>query len=408
MDLMASRIFENLKDPIIDKEKLRQGKLRSLLGQANISHSQARSICVELKAGSAEDYATAEMLRMRSLTTVKSPGKSEIEKMVPFGVTVVELLYSDKDVLTLCYNHANGFFVKHLPGSSAKLSNHLKALYAQLEYAQQGHRINVESYDAESSEIYKMLLSGLEPKLTDRLLFIPHRDLNGFPFHSLFKGDEYLVEKYTIGVLPSLSLVGFISDSFKSEKMMLVGNVPYSDIPALRFTKDEIRSIYSNFPSSTILSEAQATKDNVLTKMKGFDVLHFAGHAYFHDEDPLLSGLVLKDDHGEDVVISGYDILQTQTPSTVILSACDTGLARVFGGVETVGLTRAFFFSGTDRIISTLWEVNDLSTMETVGKIYSQLREMDPAEALRVAQVEMLKMYKSPYHWASFQYNGIP
>ena len=91
-----------------------------------------------------------------------------------------------------------------------------------------------------------------------------------------------------------------------------------------------------------------------------------------------------------------------------MLSACETGLARVTGGDEVIGLGRGFIFAGTPSLIASLWTVDDLATAITVKRFYRYLYAgVSKAEALRQAQRFVRDHHnRHPAYWASFGLTG--
>jgi CHAT domain-containing protein len=67
-------------------------------------------------------------------------------------------------------------------------------------------------------------------------------------------------------------------------------------------------------------------------------------------------------------------------------------------------------YAGAQRIVSSLWAVDDRGTAELMGRFYKGMERdhMPPAAALRKAQAEMLeqKQWRSPYYWGAFQIHG--
>src|SRR6266567_646453 len=57
-----------------------------------------------------------------------------------------------------------------------------------------------------------------------------------------------------------------------------------------------------------------------------------------------------------------------------------------------VGLATAFLEAGAERVISTLWSVNDVSTMLLMQALYEELAEQPPIIALRSAQLRIRDM----------------
>ena len=94
----------------------------------------------------------------------------------------------------------------------------------------------------------------------------------------------------------------------------------------------------------------------------------------------------------------------------VVLSGCETGLGRPVHGEGLVGLSRAFFHAGANRVVSTIWQVPDQATAELMGHFYRAMLTDGATvpEALRHAQLETRKdsRWSSPYYWAPFVLQG--
>jgi len=75
-----------------------------------------------------------------------------------------------------------------------------------------------------------------------------------------------------------------------------------------------------------------------------------------------------------------------------------------------MGMTRGFFYAGAERVLVSLWNVNDRVTVKLMRRFYyGILREhLSPAEALRKAQDEIRHQegWTSPYYWAGFTLQG--
>ena len=62
--------------------------------------------------------------------------------------------------------------------------------------------------------------------------------------------------------------------------------------------------------------------------------------------------------------------LDLRNANLVVLSACETGLSKIYGGDDLVGLSRGFIYAGTPSLLATLWEVDDQSTAILMKKFY--------------------------------------
>jgi len=90
----------------------------------------------------------------------------------------------------------------------------------------------------------------------------------------------------------------------------------------------------------------------------------------------------------------------------VFLSGCNTTLGEQAIGEGIMSLARGFFYSGSQSVISSLWTINDLVTLEITNDFYKNLSEgQTKATALHNAKVSYLDTHTlseaSPYYWAS-------
>lgn len=94
--------------------------------------------------------------------------------------------------------------------------------------------------------------------------------------------------------------------------------------------------------------------------------------------------------------------------SLVTLSACDTGVGPV-GEEGVANIVNAFIGAGAQSVVSTLWEVEDQATAKFMIDFYRQLgRGEGKAQALRQAQLDMLRSGAPPYYWGGFELVGEP
>ncbi len=93
--------------------------------------------------------------------------------------------------------------------------------------------------------------------------------------------------------------------------------------------------------------------------------------------------------------------------SLVVLSACETGLEKLSSGDELVGLTRAFIYSGTPSVVASLWNVEDSSTVRLMASFYKNLETMTKVEALRQAQLQLIRGDESSVIVASRGIGGV-
>ncbi|TAE00127.1 MAG: CHAT domain-containing protein [Oscillatoriales cyanobacterium] len=140
-----------------------------------------------------------------------------------------------------------------------------------------------------------------------------------------------------------------------------------------------------------------------------------ATHGLVNSTHPELSGVILSlvDEKGNP--LNGFlrltDIFNLKLAANlVVLSACQTGLGQNIQGEGMVGLTRGFMYAGAQRVVVSLWSVDDEGTATLMSSFYQGMLQkgLTPAAALRAAQLELWKQEKwhSPYYWVAFTLQG--
>ncbi|HVG37837.1 MAG TPA: CHAT domain-containing protein, partial [Pyrinomonadaceae bacterium] len=106
-----------------------------------------------------------------------------------------------------------------------------------------------------------------------------------------------------------------------------------------------------------------------------------------------------------------HEIYNLRMPAElIVLSACQTALGKEIKGEGLIGLTRGFMYAGAERVVASLWQVDDLATAELMKRFYEGMlrKGLRPAAALREAQLAVMKQkrWSSPYFWAGFVLQG--
>jgi CHAT domain-containing protein len=231
-----------------------------------------------------------------------------------------------------------------------------------------------------------------------KLVVVPHGLLHQIPFHALFDGERYLLERFEISYAPSARVYSLCQQQTPprvSEKA-LVMSVSDPLIPAVT---EEARAVARHLPAARVLSDAQATMQALQDASSGCHVVHLACHGLFRSDNPMFSSLKLHDGW-----LTAADVMKLDLSGALVtLSACESGRNEVFAGDELIGLARAFLGVGASTLVVSLWVVQDEATASLMGKYYERLREgARPAEALRAAQLAIKEEHPHPYYWAPF------
>jgi len=190
------------------------------------------------------------------------------------------------------------------------------------------------------------------------------------------------------------------------------------NVPRLPFTRQEAETILSFVPEDGRLGvfDFNASRSTAMSpELARYRIVHFATHGILNDDQPELSGLVFslvdKDGNPQKGLLRLRDIYSLKlSAELVVLSACDTALGKDVKGEGLIGMVRGFMYSGTPRVLASLWKVDDEATAELMKEFYKHLLQegMTPAAALRQAQITQMqkKSRQSPYYWAGFQLQG--
>lgn len=310
--------------------------------------------------------------------------------------------------------------VRHL-GSTIAVNRLLRKLDVHWERFRAGHgftdrhmALMERSNRQVTSALYAILVGPLEHYLKPaenragancgealRLAIVPHGPLHRVPFHALFDGERYLIERFTIAYAPSATVYALCQER-KAQNRDGAGVFGVED-PSIPWAAAEARMVADRIADAKLYVGGDATVEALQGSAPGSGVLHLACHGLFRSDNPMFSALKLHDGW-----LVAADALELDlNGALVVLSACESGLGGVTGGDEVLGLVRAFLGAGAATLVVSLWLVQDETTADLMGRYYERVRDgIRPAEALRAAQLELKRRYPHPYYWAPFALVG--
>ncbi|MGC9312484.1 MAG: tetratricopeptide repeat protein, partial [Sediminispirochaetaceae bacterium] len=221
------------------------------------------------------------------------------------------------------------------------------------------------------------------------------------------------LEAFTAGTLDGLSRGACMRSAYDA-----LGYAAWQDLPGSMF---EVKSIQQIVPGSTVftggdVSELNLKKMSCHGDLKDFRVLHFATHGLVVPELPELSSLVLSQtpdtDGDEDDYLTMLEIGELELEADFVnLSACETGLGKIYGGEGVVGLTQAFLIAGANGLSVSLWQVADESTARFMTGLYREASEQHIGYDEAITQMKRSFIagggkYAHPFFWAPFVYYG--
>ncbi len=406
VDLLASkRDFAVASGGEANSSLVRELDLRESEQRVQDTSLQAKQLTLR----TARTIQIKEKLRLAapdlaSLVTVTPASAREIQSQLGAGVDLVEYYYYRDDLYAFV---ASGAAVKAVKLDGSQLVAEITNARAAIETPQSANYLEL------ARRLYRRLLEPVVPLLTSRnVVIVPHGVLHYLPFNALHTGTEHVIDRYTMRLLPSASVMKYLKGraTRTMSQVLALGNPDLEDRSlSLRFAEAEAIEIAKAFARSTVLLRKEATK-TTFKKIGGeFSHIHFATHGRFDSDAPLTSGLLLARDTDNDGLLTVGDLYSIRLNADLVtLSACETGLGKINHGDDLVGLTRGFLYAGANAIVASLWAVEDLATAHLMTEFYSKLGQTDNATALRQAQLATKQRYPHPFFWAAFQLTDKP
>jgi CHAT domain-containing protein len=381
--------------------ELRQAVVRAMRKQMHDPASEPVRLGA-LKDRLAEVFRTAAR---RVLPRLPAARAADVARLSEGGNTVLQYFVADDVVVVAAAKDGRLHSPVQLACGKANLVHLLREL---------SDRITTSAAPRILSELYTVLLQPVQDLLygARRLVIIPHSVLHAAPVHAFRSPDgRYLVERLTVQYVPSAAVALRAEENARSggvEGAVLIAasSTPYIDLEPLPQAIHEIEAAAEGVHGAQVLKGVEAVRRQLLRLEGDVSILHFACHAEFDTDDPLLSRLYLADGP-----LYAYEIERLPCrPRLVVLSACDSGLQRRTPGDETFGLVRSFLGRGTQAVVATLWPVADKSTALLMRAFYQELFRdpEDVAGALRSAQLQLLASGKHshPFWWAPYTVIG--
>lgn len=319
-----------------------------------------------------------------------------------------------------------------------------------------------------SREFYRLLIASVEDVIREKehLIIQPDGILGFLPFETLQdETGRFLVEKYQIKYAQSLTVNELIAERSLTGKtgLLAFGGAVYEtaahestagkrglstlkkDVDAalagqanlreyygymglnrwenLPGTLQEVQALQKTFKEAVVYTGKDASEEKIKElsgrgELKKYDTIHFATHGLVISDIPELSALVLSQTETgkgrEDGYLTMFEIAALDIRSRFVnLSACETGLGKIYGGEGVVGLIQSFILAGADGLSVSLWQVADESTSEFMKSVYRRTVNKKESYPEAIAQTKRAflkdaayRKYRDPFYWAPFVYYG--
>src|SRR5579871_2871744 len=331
----------------------------------------------------------------------------DLQKLLDLDEHLVEFVTVGDEVLAFIVSRENFQSVRCL-ASKSEVEAHINRLrfqwskFGPIEHDDRFQSQLTSSTHCVLQTLYELLLEPLEGYLSlQKLTIIPHGLLHAVPFHALYDGNRYALDRWEFAYAPSAAVwqACRLRGETESEQSFVVG---VSD-EGITCVRDEVAALRKLLPEASLFEDEAATLDCIPNDGQ-YRYLHFATHAIFRRDNPLFSGLRLSDGW-----LIAHDLYRRRLECHLAtLSACRTGLSSVVPGDELLGLVRGFLCAGARAVMVSLWAAHDAATAQLMQHVYSLLAKgVSRAAALRTAQQSLRARYPHPYYWAAFALVGV-
>ncbi|MEM9087887.1 MAG: CHAT domain-containing protein [Cyanobacteria bacterium P01_F01_bin.53] len=249
-------------------------------------------------------------------------------------------------------------------------------------------------YLAPAQQLYEWLVEPLENNLstsgTNNLAMIMDDGLRTLPLSALHDGNQFLVEKYSMGLMPTFSLTNFEEDDeVQSNQVLAMGASQFANQPPLPAVEAELSYITEDLWLGKSFINESFTLANLKSQISSqeYGIVHLATHAAFEAGDLDNSYIQLWDQRMGLSQLQNLDLAASNI-GLIILSACSTAMGdrRAEYGFAGFALN-----AGSEAALASLWPVSDEGTLGFMTQFYGQLAENTTrAEALRQAQLALL------------------
>ena len=295
-------------------------------------------------------------------------------------------------------------------------------------------RVRTRAYLSAAQELNSWLIDPIEAELTNRgitsLAFVMPPGLRSLPVSALHDGEQFLIERYSVGLMPSVSLTDMRYVDVRETEVLAMGASDFEDQPELPAVPIELSTIAEElWPGDFVINETFTPDSLVASRArKPYGIVHLATHAEFVSGQPEESFILLGD--GDRVSLRDMSTWSLRNVDLVVLSACQTGLGGTLGnGEEILGFGYQIQRAGAKSAIASLWSVDDGGTQALMTTFYDNLRQgQGKGNALRQAQIALItedrqvleanqrgftqefrgplpnlpNTYSHPYYWSSF------
>ena len=358
------------------------------------------------------------------LTLRNSSYSNKIEDVFTFDVASLKTEQSNDEAILRFYSYDNlyAFLISKTHtsyfnlGSSKEISKSISTFLNDIR--------NIKDIEKSLSSVKSYLKPVIDSLTYRKITIVPEGVISLLPFELFL--DNHLKDEITTDYNTSLkviqtnssiknTLLASFSPTYEKEnigqnrfrKLIERGNTLY-DLP---YAQEEASYVASLFKGD-LYNGATADKENFISSVPNYGILHLAMHAYVDEQNEYDSKLLFSGNNNENHLDLNEIYNLNLNAELTTLSACNTGFGRIDPIEGVLSLSRAFQYAGSKSTVTSLWRVPDKQTSVIMKDFYTNLKKGETkSEALKNAKLNYLLItddpnLKHPYYWAGFILTG--
>jgi filamentous hemagglutinin family protein len=283
-----------------------------------------------------------------------------------------------------------------------------QAIAEEFYDSMQGREVEVQRFEEHAKQLYDWLVRPIEADLQaqkiNHLAFLMPTKLRSFPFAALHDGQDFIIKRYSVGLMPSFSLL-VDADRYRDTSqgtLWALGTSQFFPAPdAPEETQLELPS--AEFQLQTLVSSQvwggnsayffgsafQPQQLQPTQRPNQVKLVHLLTHASFTPGKPENSYIYFWQDK---LTMPEMPQLQLNNPpppiELLVLHACQTAQGD---GEAELGFAGAAAQARVKTVLASLWSIRERDTFALTVEFYRQLRSGKTAEGRPLTKAEAFR-----------------
>jgi CHAT domain-containing protein len=267
---------------------------------------------------------------------------------------------------------------------------------------------------SDAAELYDRTLAPFTAALADvtEMIIVPDGPLVRVPWTLVSARGDPTESRWSVSVAPSAAwMTTFARAEAPPASVAAFGVGAASErLPAIPNVRREVEGIAKLYAVPLVRLGSEVTPELFLRDAASADVIHVAAHALDNSTYPTLSRLLLAPGLGgvSDLTVERIvRELRLRRNPIVVLAACSTVGVVARRGEGSIGLAWAFMAAGARAVVATLWEIDDMQSVELFEDLHRELvAGAAVADALKRAQIGARRRGVPAAVWGALQLVG--